>query len=552
MPPSTRGGRGRLSLVARRTPRDAPQARTRGERSVPRRTVARAGSADVQGLAVNKRKVADVRAWLAEALDGAPSLRKYRRILALTGPSGAGKSATLHALARATELHFDVVEWENCDARIEAGARQSSVERFAAFLQASARYARLALVPRGHAAQAPPPRRVILVEDWPNVSHEETRQQVHRALEQFLDTAGAPLVLIVSDALPRTEADPLEALDWRARRAAQMDVRVVVPDTVQRHPAFSEIRFAPLTTRMIQSALAAQAPHMPPAVLADVAASSGGDMRSASTSVALWQDAPTTEALAARASALVVFHAVGRVLYNKREGDPGLEAPVRPIPPHPFRPAKRASLVDIEELWAQLPVDASVYQLYLFHNLPAFANEVDEMADALEWLSEADTLAACSDVRGQAASAQYLYQLTVRGLLASLPSPVERRGQQLTKPAHWDLAARARACDDVLQALRRPPADDRAPFWAPGTTYRPAEWAMEVLPYAARIDAPTWGALAAPLSQLHEAPALHEALREDAPEALEPEPAPRDAAPREAPRPLHDLGGSSDELEDLG
>lgn len=478
-----------------------------------------------------------------------------QRILALTGPSGAGKSATLHALAQATELHFDVVEWENCDARMEAGARQSSVERFSAFLQAAARFARLTLVPRGHAAQASPPRRVILVEDWPNVSHEETRQQVHRALEQFLGTTGAPLVLIVSDALPRMETDPSEAFDWRTRRASQMDVRAVVPDAVQRHPAFSEIRFAPLTTRMIQSALAAQAPHMPQAVLADVAASSAGDIRSASTSVALLQDAPTTEALTVRASALVVFHAVGRVLYNKREGDPGLEAPPapRPTPTHPFRAAHRPSLVDVEELWAQLPVDASVYQLYLFHNLPAFVNEVDEMADALEWLSEADALAACTDARGQVASAQYLYQLTVRGLLASLPSPVARRGQQLTKPAHWDLAARGRECDAILQALRQPPVDERAPFHRPGAMYRPAEWAMDVLPYAARIDAPTWGALAAPLCKLRDEPALHEALRDDAPEVLELEPAPLEGGPGAAPTlPLHDLAGSSDELEDLG
>lgn len=478
----------------------------------------------------------------------------------MTGPSGVGKSATLRALARASALHFDVVEWDNRDALLEAGERQSSVERFAAFLQASARFARLALVPRGHTAEAPTPRRVILVEDWPNVSHDETRQQVHSALEQFLATTGAPLVLIVSDTVPRTEADLWEAVDWRARRASQMDVRMVVPDVVQRHPAFTEIRFPPLTTRMIQSALAAQAPHMPPSVLADVAASSAGDIRSATTSVALLQDAPSTEALAARASALVIFHAVGRVLYNKREGDPGLDVPVtpRPTPTHPFLPMQRLSLVHVEQLWAQLPVDASVYQMYLFHNLPAFVNEVDEMASAVEWLSEADALAAHVEPRGQAAAAQYLYQLTVRGLLTSLPSPVARRGQQLTKPAHWDLAARARACDEVLQALRRPPTHALAQLCTPGATYRPAEWAMDLLPYAARIDASTWGALAAPLLQLREAPTIGEAWREDAPETWAWEPAPPDEGASSDARAMHlhheadDLHGSSDELEDLG
>ncbi|WFD28807.1 RFC checkpoint protein Rad17 [Malassezia nana] len=495
-------------------------------------------------------------------MDGSPSIRKYRRILALTGPSGAGKSATVRSLASATDLNVDLVEWENRDAFYDAGERQSSVERFAAFLQTSARFARLALAPRGQSGAAPSPRRVILVEDWPNVAHEDTRRQVHRALEQFLATSGAPLVLVVSDSLPRTDAESGEALDARARRAAQMDLRAVVPDTVQRHPAFAEIRFPPLTTRMIQSALAAQAPHLPQHVVADVAASSAGDIRSASASVALLQDAPTLDALAMRESALVLFHAVGRVLYNKRQGDPGLEAPPVPRPTltHPFRATMRPSLVDVGQLWAQLPVDSSVYQLYLFHNAPAFFDEVDEMASALEWLSESDTLAALAEPRAQSVASEYLFQLTVRGLLVSLPSPVTRRGQQLTKPAHWDLAARARACDDVLQALRMPRVDARGQWSMPGATYRPAEWAMDVLPLAARIDASTWGPLAAPFRHLQEAPALHEALYEDAPVELESERQPSalgGAPPAAVRRPSfyveeeEDLADAVDELEDL-
>lgn len=66
-------------------------------------------------LAVNKTKVAEVRAWFDEAAPTPdptrpPSkLQKYRRILALSGPSGVGKTATVRALA--SELGLEVVEW---------------------------------------------------------------------------------------------------------------------------------------------------------------------------------------------------------------------------------------------------------------------------------------------------------------------------------------------------------------------------------------------------------------------------------------------------------
>lgn len=64
-------------------------------------------------LAIHKKKVEQVEGWLRDALDGRPSLQKYRRVLVLHGPAGAGKSTLIHSLARRDALNFDVTDWND-------------------------------------------------------------------------------------------------------------------------------------------------------------------------------------------------------------------------------------------------------------------------------------------------------------------------------------------------------------------------------------------------------------------------------------------------------
>ena len=185
-------------------------------------------------LAVHKRKVGDVRAWLTEALEGPPLLAKHRRILVLTGPAGAGKTATVRALSHRDALHFDVVEWLNQEAYSDRGVTRSVCEQFRSFLLSTARFRPLPLASRGCAARSQS-RCVLLVEDWPNISHLETRHGVHAALEQFLEAVPhMPLILIVSDSIPRADTEAWDgSMDWRARLAGQMDIRTAVSERVR-------------------------------------------------------------------------------------------------------------------------------------------------------------------------------------------------------------------------------------------------------------------------------------------------------------------------------
>lgn len=455
-------------------------------------------------LAVHKRKVGDVRAWLTEALDGAPSLSKYRRILILTGPAGAGKTATLRALAGPNALHFDIAEWLNHETFRDEGETRSACEQFDAFLHGAARFGSLALAQRGavpHARSNGRYRRVILVEDWPNLSHEDTRHGVHRAIERFLEVPGAPLVLIVSDTVPRSDTEVWDAtLDWRARKATQMDVRTAVPESVRLHPACTEIRFNSLTTRMIQSALSVQAPHIPQHLSASIAEDAKGDIRQASTAAEMYTLHKWKEAGIGGDSALALFHALGRVLFNKRAGDPEMPAASAESGPTapPWFVQRRASMVDVEALWTQLPVDASTFQLYLHHNLLAFVNDTDEALMALDAMSWADTMHVPLEVRSaQSYAEQYAYEGMTRGTLLALPSPVQRRGQQLTKPALWDVLERTRACQDVLSHAHAKLMQSMR------TRCDRNELATFILPLAARCEQ-KYASLVAPLLHFEE------------------------------------------------
>ncbi|WFD34198.1 RFC checkpoint protein Rad17 [Malassezia cuniculi] len=432
-------------------------------------------------LAVHKRKVGEVRGWLAEALGTSP-VAKYRRLLALTGPAGCGKTATIHALAAKDELDYDITEWHAEAAFADGSERISHAERFEEFLRRATRFAAL---PLGGAKSR---RRVVLVEDLPNISHGPTLTIFARALEHYVvhaaRTPQVAVVLVISDAVP-----PVDSTDgWLQRREAALDIRTAVPPAVRRHPAFTEIRFNPATARMISGALGRIAGRgVPSATLSAIAESAHGDIRGAVNALAV---ASSKDAPQGRELTLALFHALGRILYNKRHGDPddSNEAPRpppasshTPLPLGPWYPQLPDSRVDIEHLWASLPVDTDTLSLYLHHNYIPFTDDVDECAGILEALSMSDTLEG--DASTGLVRSLYSFHMITRGVLLSLPCPVPRRAQRMTKPAAWEVASRRRAFQHELEDARAaatPPLPlSRIPI---------AEYASTVAPLVSRIQ----------------------------------------------------------------
>ncbi|KAF7973610.1 hypothetical protein HWV62_14780 [Athelia sp. TMB] len=481
-----------------------------------------------EDLAVHKKKVEDVRRWFLEAFEGGPSgkLKKYRRILALTGPAGTAKTATLHVLAR--ELGFEVLEWRNGvhisetrsydDAESEGaytGDNETLFAKFEAFLTRASACSSLfsASASASHSSQPASTgarRRVILLEDLPNILHARTQEQFHETLTAMC-TAGSsstatnlvPIVIVISDAGTRGEArDELVASGggWGGGKEVVLDVRSVLGGLLGSQWV-TQIAFNPIAPTLLKRALQAllsthfsssQATQPSKEVVDIVVSSSNGDIRSAinalqfasipapfSTSTKrkkgdgkdkrVKRDAKVVlEAVTRRESSLALFHLMGKVLYNKRKGDApsssaskaeaqrereqdALRPDPSPLPTWLEDHERATSRVDVDTLYADSPIDSSLFSLYLHQNYPPFCSTIEECASLADWLSWTD--ASGGEQWYQANPAQF--HLLALGALHSLPTPVERRGQVFCKPQFFEALRREKEAGEAVVHVQR-------------------------------------------------------------------------------------------------
>ncbi|EST07571.1 P-loop containing nucleoside triphosphate hydrolase [Kalmanozyma brasiliensis GHG001] len=505
-------------------------------------------------LAIHPKKVAQVRGWLEEAFSSKPALDKYRKVLALTGPAGAGKSATIRALASASDLDFDILEWHNDQPSFDPNAPGSSfIERFTDFLSKAAKFPTLDFHASDEdassssltidSAQPTNRRRVILLEDMPNLHHLPTKQLFQASIEQYIQQsmqlssrgfANVPIILIVTESTPREDEDrwagDSSGNTWRDRIASIMDTRTALGEGIRKHPAYTEVRFNPVAPTIVLKGLKRAVELAPSSrgkasskmwleLLQAIAEDSNGDLRAAVNCLqfvganskhfeAITKQKGARKAedtrkamrklmplVSGRESSLALFHALGKVLYNKRQGDPNddgggtngraianesidsdedegggddlidrvelearltramrsiVQAPsnegsLRELPEHFSHLDRRTSRVAPDQLWADLPVDSSVFQLYLHQNFPQFCTEVEQCEDILEAFSTADVLTPLHEqYRHSSLSAYYSFLISTRGTLLHLPSPVPRNGQKLGKATWWDVQKKLR------------------------------------------------------------------------------------------------------------
>ncbi|BGP20553.1 RFC checkpoint protein Rad17 [Rhodosporidiobolus nylandii] len=544
-----------------------------------------------EDLALHPRKLLDVQTWLCEAftlplpepapskssaaakkppkpqLPPNPKLAKYRRVLVLSGAAGAAKTAALKVLCE--EMEVGIVEWAE-GMRDEGGggydeARESMVHRFSSFLSRAGMAPALDFgsfedldAPSSSSSSAVVPstptfpltgRRLILLEDLPNVSHYPTKLALRSAIAQYLSSprVNCPLVVIISEALARPGTDDGGGIALGAARADRnesLDARSVLGVEILQHPACREIPFNPIAPTIMRKALSRTldrvystssstssgkprsrkpppastaaaltlAPRPTLATLDALVTHSSGDIRSALMSLQflLTQGgniafsgggkankggkgkkrkrgsdseeeeeggkAELLQFVTARESSLFIFHALGKVLYNKRWGDSAeddkkdlnrsgvlQEREYGKLPKH-LREEwdRRSSKVDPDVLFAEAPLDPEIFLTYLHHNYPPFTNEIDECCGVLEGLSAGDALMGVKGVGGDGGeeafrratlTSHYAFHLSVRSTLLSLPSPVPRRKQVLRKSELWETLKLSRANEDGLAEL---------------------------------------------------------------------------------------------------
>ncbi|KAH8318037.1 hypothetical protein KR074_003562, partial [Drosophila pseudoananassae] len=151
-------------------------------------------------LAVHPKKVGEVRSWLLHC----EAVRKKfpAQICLLTGPTGAGKTATLRVLAK--EMGYQVQEWINpvdCEVVTVLGDQPngsgyvgSHLEAFKSFLLRASRYKSLLVSQE---------KRLLLVEDFPNIFLGEGEASFEELLDDYSSYGKSPLIFIVADSKSR-------------------------------------------------------------------------------------------------------------------------------------------------------------------------------------------------------------------------------------------------------------------------------------------------------------------------------------------------------------
>ncbi|KAA8914975.1 Rad17 cell cycle checkpoint protein-domain-containing protein [Sphaerosporella brunnea] len=457
--------------------------------SDPRTWVERYEPRTVDELALNKTKVKEVRVMLEDMLDG--SSRK--RILVLTGPAGVGKTATVNALAK--ELGVEILEWRNPTSFV--GGREYGEEgAFAAgfsglfeeFLSRAGTFGCLELVSSTGIASSSPSshsdleaKKFIVIEDFPNTlftSSAAPLESFRKTLKYYLavpsTTTLPPLILIITETASVSGPNSFTAH------------RLLSPEILH-HPLVKEIPFnkiAPsymfkaLSAIVNREALTSGRTFGPSKGVLD-ALSTSGDIRSAIMGLEFLsmnsglsntgfterisqsrrrgkpEERPLTSAEKALVTAVTqrensfgLFHALGKVLYNKRYGDdvddpyvpPQIHPPLPDLPYH-----ARAARIDLETLIDDTGTDpqtfiAGLHENYLLScnpggvaRLPTSDEDViDTVINCIDNFSDADLLSSprfsydtATDTAGIRAD-EISFHTAVRGTLLSLPSPVRR------------------------------------------------------------------------------------------------------------------------------
>ena len=463
---------------------------------------------NLEELAVHKRKVADVRKWLEDVIAG----RMRQRLLVLKGAAGAGKTTTLKLLAE--DMRCQVLEWRNPGSSYgDPQGWQSASSQFEEFLGRGGKFGQLDLEGGDSPPPAPAPistdtskhgQRLILIEEFPNTFMRSStaltnfRNTIHEflaantpSLANFGQASSAdpivPIVMVISETLLTTTSASADSFTAH---------RLLGPE-ILRHPGTGVIEFNPIAPSLLAKALELvvkkearrSGRRMTPGPQVLKRLGEIGDIRNAIASLeflcvkgdddADWgskiaftktkkgaKDAAMTkgeqgslELISQRESTLGIFHAVGKVVYNKRDekpfppGSEGAKAETLPdYMSHLSRPKR--SEVAVDTLIDELGTDTQTFIAALHENYalscessPLDPNSsLDYMNGCLDYLSEADLLCPSRDIffggRGAFGGGDYAgkdagshvlrqdemaFQVAVRGLLFSLPSPVKRQ-----------------------------------------------------------------------------------------------------------------------------
>ncbi|KAI0508594.1 cell cycle checkpoint protein RAD17 [Xylaria bambusicola] len=460
----------------------------------------RFGPMNLSELAVHTKKVADVRKWLEDVMAG----RMRQRLLILKGAAGTGKTTTLRLIAK--EMRCEVLEWRNPTTSSRAHQEFQSVSvQFEEFLGRGGKFSQLDLdledsSPKNIGTNDNTPK-LMLIEEFPNTFARSSTAMTsfRKAILQFLATNTpslsvfgrqaskdpiTPVVMIISETLLTTTSASADSFTAH---------RLLGPE-ITRHPGTYTIEFNSIAPTLLSAALGLvvqkearkSGRRRTPGPLVLKKLGEIGDIRSAisslqflclkgdteadwgshvnfgkpkrttKSSVSLTRgEMETLQLVSQREASLGIFHAIGKVVYNKRGDEPmdlnSAEGRAELLPSHLSSCSRpKRSEVSVDSLVDETGTDTHTFISALHENYvlscESNASFLDYMGGCIDYLSDSDLLCPSWDVffggRGPGGkgffghdSASHVlrqeeiaFQVATRGLLFSLPNPVQRKG----------------------------------------------------------------------------------------------------------------------------
>lgn len=450
----------------------------------------RFGPRNLDELAVHKKKVADVRKWLEEVIAG----RMRQRMLILKGAAGTGKTTTVQLLAK--DMGCEVLEWRNPTGNAGTGFVSTSAQ-FQEFLGRGGKFGALELdniATEPAAASNDNAKRIMVIEEFPNTFSRSSSAltSFRRALLQYLANQTPPIGMFAHNA-PKEPIKPVVViisetlLTTTSASSDSLTAHRLLGTEIIGHPGVGVIEFNSVAPTLLAKALelvvlkeariSGRKRTPGPMVLKKLGEI--GDIRNAVSSleflclkgdadgdwgskvaftkpkksvkdgIALTKgEQETLEMVSQREATLGIFHAVGKVVYNKRE-EASVSNGSETLPSylqHHSRP--KPSQVSVESLIDEIGTDTHTFIAALHENYALscdsgdpmdLSTSIDYMNECLDYMSVADLLCAPQNGYGNQGFGgkdsgshllrqdEIMFQVAVRGMLFSLPYPVQRK-----------------------------------------------------------------------------------------------------------------------------
>jgi len=442
----------------------------------------------IKELCIAPKKVKEVQSWILQY----PQVSK---LMVLVGSPGTGKSTLIQVLCE-YELHYNILQWSDSyrqggqspltsfeDFLSQAGVfggtplsfeevagegdtdelstrGAGSIPNFPSKRKGRRRHGTKAKSWRGHDSNSysadVKKGSLVLIDEIPNLHTINARAQFRQILTRHIQNSNVPTVLIFSDVSEgKHKPVDLERL---------IDPAILYSPTVevmQIHPV-TKIKMKSCLSKIIEMEGGRKVSND---IYDEYHALSGGDLRHAIMSLqfqigantmsrTLQSDPEERKLQYERDTRLSTFHALGRILYAKRQpmnNDTLLvqasASTVRVRPPLQFVPEKVMEQSDME-------LGGALY--FLEHNSPEFFTDISELSTALDHFSDAalflekehDGYIDLHYPLGYAAS------LGGRAVANANNNPTPNKFRQLNPPAIFDAIRKRRETDVSLSLFR--------------------------------------------------------------------------------------------------